>query len=670
MKKLLALYLIFSFSLTVFGQKPLTIDDMMKMGRLSTFAVSPDGKTAVVTVGWVNIDGNRVINDLYQVTLSTGDMKRLTEGKGSNSRPTFSLDGKHLFFVSSRSGSPQIHQMTVASGEVTQLTNYPLGVGGFILSRNNKQLLFDADGYPDCETLDCNKDRSERVENSKVKASIFENLPFRVWNYWKEGKRSQVWLFDMESKSYRLMTPGDFDTPPIDLGGDQDYTFSVDGKLVYFTRNPDKTVAFTTNNDVFQVDITGKNMVNISVENKANDNYPMPSPDGKYLAYHAMKRPVFEADKTNILVKNLATGQVVNVTENLDRSAGQMQWTSDSKWIYFTAVDMGYNTLWRVSPSNPKPEKIIDKQFIHHFELSGDQIIYSASKSTLPTELFRFDLKKKVSAQITRINQIELAKIGMIEPEEIWYEGAGGRKIHAFVYYPHNFDKTKKYPLIYLVHGGPQSAFGNSWSTRWNPQVWAANGYILVTPNPTGSTGYGQQLTDDISKDWGGKIFIDLMKGLDYSIQQIPQIDERKMAAAGASYGGYMMNWFQGHTDRFKTFVSHAGVYNLTSMFGATEETWFPLWEFGGTPWENPEQYKKWSPDQYVKNFKTPTLIIHGALDFRVPENQGFEYFTHLKYMGIDTKLLYFPDEGHWILKPQNSILWHQTIFQWLKEKL
>lgn len=655
-------------ALPLLGQKKnLTIDDMMKMDRLAAYTVSPNGEWIVYQAGVVDYNANKVIQNLYLLNLKTKTILLLTDGKVSASSPKIGKDNNTLYFT--RSG--QIQKMNLTTKVVTQVTNFSTGVGGYIISPDEKSFAFDSEVYADCLTDDCNKQKTKAIEKSKASGQIFDHLPFRVWMSWKNGMRSHVWLYSTTDDSYKDLTTGEFDTPPIDLGGDQDYRFSVDGKKLYFTRNPDKNVAWSTNNDVFVHDLTTGNLTNLTSDNHGNDNNANPSPDGKWLAYNSMKRAGFEADQYDLIVMD-EKGNKTNLTDAVDLSVGATVWSLSGNSIYFTAETKGYNFLYKISLKDKKLETVISGVYIHHFEVmpDGKQILFSASKTTSPAEIFSFDLKSKQITQLSKINSDILSTIEMNEPEEFWFAGADNRQIHAFAYLPPHYDKNKKYPFVYFIHGGPQGAWGNSWSTRWNPQVWAANGWIVVSPNPTGSTGYGQKLTDDISLDWGGKVYEDLMKGLDATLVRYPQIDQNKMAAAGASYGGYMMNWFQGHTTRFKALVSHDGVYNLPAMFGSTEEVWFPLWEFGGTPWDKPELYKKWSPDQFVNNFKTPTFIIQGALDFRVPETQAFEYFTALQYKGIESKLLYFPDEGHWVLKPQNSSLWHNSIFSWLNKYL
>ncbi|NUQ80772.1 MAG: S9 family peptidase [Bacteroidetes bacterium] len=651
-------------------KRPMTVMDMMEMKRLGAFSVSPDGRQVVYALGQVFFSENRIVNDLFLLNLETGKEERLTIGEGSNFQPVFHPDGKSVFFISTRTGSTQVFTLDLKEKSASQVTNFSMGVNSFLLNPTGTGLAFSSDVYPDCASDTCNQRLSALADQRKSTGKVFERLPYRVWDSFKNGLRSHVWYFDFQEKSYRDLTPGDYDTPPIDLGGAQDFSFSPDGRSFFFVKNEEPQVAWSTNNDVFYRPLSIESEVNLTEVNKANDNNPVVSPDGKWLAWLAMRRPGFEADRYEVMVRNLQSGESRSLTQNLDRSAGDLTWSPDGKFLYFTADNQGYRSLYRVDPAGRFTDLILEQVTMLHFEFAGtDRIVYSASKTTSPAELFELDLKKRKVKPLTSINEPVLSRVDLKEPDRLWFDGGDGIKNHTWVVLPPGYDKGKKYPLVYLVHGGPQGSWGDSWSYRWNPQAWAAQGYIVALPDPTGSTGYGQAFTDAISKDWGGRVFVDLMKGLDAVIASYP-VDTTRMAAAGASYGGYMMNWFQGHTTRFKTLISHAGVYNLSAMYGTTEEVWFPHWEFGGAPWENPEMYKKWSPSEYVKNFKTPTLIIHGALDYRVPESQAFEYFTALQYMGVPSKFLYFPNENHWILKPHNSKQWHDTVFDWLAEYL
>jgi dipeptidyl aminopeptidase/acylaminoacyl peptidase len=526
------------------------------------------------------------------------------------------------------------------------------------------------------------------MSKSLVKAKIINSLLFRVWNYWKDGKRSHVFVVPVTGGTAKdLMQGDDYDCPPVDLGASTiDYVFSPDGKEVCITMNTDPMVAISTNNDLFILPVTGGEKKRITT-NKANDNQPVYSPDGKYIAYRAMARPMFEADQYDLMLYDRKTGTAVNITEKFDRSIGEVIWSSDSKNLYFIAEDMGYEPTYQISLKTGKkgeligeePKKVFDKSFNSKIKITpdGKTLLFLREKTNMPREVFSFDLTAKDVTkslkQISNVNTVKIAELEMNSLEEFWFEGAGGTKVHGFILKPPKFDATKKYPMLYLIHGGPQGAWGDDFHYRWNLQMFASPGYVVVAVNPRGSTGYGQQFTDEITGDWGGKVYEDLMKGVDYVLANYNFIDKDKLAAAGASYGGYMINWIAGHTDRFKCLVSHAGVYDLNTDYLATEELWFAEWEFKGTPWENPELYKKMAPSTYAGNFgkfRTPTLVIHGELDFRVPVTEGIQMFTALQRQGVPSKLIYFPDEGHHILKPQNSELWYNSVLDWFKQWL
>jgi dipeptidyl aminopeptidase/acylaminoacyl peptidase len=403
-------------------------------------------------------------------------------------------------------------------------------------------------------------------------------------------------------------------------------------------------------------------------DNKAADNYPRFSPDGKYIAYRAQSRPGFEADRWQLMLYDRASGKTKSVTPKFDTNVDAFSWSSDSKTVYTSAEEKANQPLWSIGIDGTI-KKIFDNAYNGDVNISADgsTIVFSHQTMSRPVEIYSANSDGANPKKLTGVNDIIFSHIEFSEPEYVWFTGANGTKVQMWIVKPPFFDSKKKYPLVYWVHGGPQGAFGNSWSYRWNQQLWAAQGYVLALPNPRGSTGFGQKFTDEISRDWGGKVYTDVMNGLAY-MEKLPYIDKTKMAAAGASYGGYMMNWINGHTDKFKAIVNHDGVYNFYSMYGTTEEVWFDEWEHG-IPWET-KDFDKFSPHKYAKNFKTPMLIIHNELDFRVPVGEGMQVFTTLQRKGIPSKFLYFPDEGHWVLKPQNSELWHTTIFDWLEEYL
>ena len=519
------------------------------------------------------------------------------------------------------------------------------------------------------------------MEKSKVKAKIFTTLPYRVWDHYTDGKRSHVFILPASGGTAIDATPGDYDTPPIDIGGDVDYTFSPDGKELAFVRNTDPMIAVSTNNDIFIVALSEGKPVGEAkriTDNKANDNQPMYSPDGKYLIYRAMKRPGFEADKYDIILYERATGKRTNLTETDDRSPASVVLSPDGKCIYFTADDQGYHSIYKITlptkKAGSKIEQVTSKMYITGPQITPDGKTFVFSKTTVrnPHEVWRQDVDGKNLKQLTTTNDVRIANIEMNPLEEFWFDGAEGKKVHGLLLKPPFFDPTKKYPMVYLIHGGPQGQWDDITHYRWNAQMFASPGYVVVMVNPRGSTGYGQQFTDEISGDWGGKVFVDLMNGVEYAMKTFPFIDKDCIAAAGASYGGYMINWIEGHNDKgiFKTLVSHDGVFNTVSAAGTTEELWFDEWEFKGTTWDNRASYEKFSPSNFVKDFKTPMLLIHGQLDYRLDVSEGFQMFTALQKMNVPSKMLYFPDEGHWVLKPLNSELWHKTVLEWLAKYL
>jgi len=647
----------------------LTFDDLIGMGRISDPQISPDGKMVVFVLTYYNKTENSSNSNLYLVPTEGGAVRQLTNAVRSNNNPRWMPDGASVAFVSTRDGESQIWTIPVSGGESKKVSLISTEASGLTVSADGRWFAFSSDVFPDCATDDCNRARNEELSKSKIKAKMFDHLPYRVWNYWKDGRRSHMFVMPATGGKAVDLTPGDYDTPPIDLGGSWDYDFSPDGKEVVFTRNTDPVVAVSTNNDLFTVPVSGGAAKRIT-ENPANDSQPLYSPDGKYIAYRKMERAGFEADRRRLVLYDRSKGAHVNLTEDFDYSVGDVYWAPDSKTLLFSADDKGNSTIFKITVSNGKIETIISKGYNHSFDLTpdGKTIVFIKESIETPAELFRMDISGKNIKQLTRINAEKAAALEMNPLEDFWFAGAEGAKVHGWIVKPPGFKASGKYPMIYLVHGGPQGQWGDQFHYRWSAQMFASRGYVVSMVNPRGSTGYGQKFTDEISKDWGGKVYIDLMNGLDYVVKTYPFVDANRLAAAGASYGGYMMNWMAGHTDRFRAIVSHDGVYNPKSMYGTTEELWFPEWEFGGTPYESDELYEQWSPLNSAKNFKTPTLIVHGQLDYRVDVSEGFQFFTALQRRGVKSKMLYFPDEGHWVMKPANAELWYKTVLDWIDE--
>jgi dipeptidyl aminopeptidase/acylaminoacyl peptidase len=650
-------------------KRAITFDDLFGFGRVSDPQISPDGKTVAFVVTNYSKAENTSNSNIYLLPLEGGQIRQLTAEKKTNNSPRWMPDGKSIAFVSNRDGQSQIWVVPVTGEEVRKITTISTEASGLVVSPDGKYFAFHSDVYPDLPNDNANRERNDQREKSKVKAKVFTTLPYRLWDSWKDDKRSHVFVVPTSGGEPRDVTPGDYDSPPIDIGGDVDFAFSPDGKGLCFVRNTDPMVAVSTNNDLFTVPITGGEAKRIT-ENKANDNQPVYSPSGKYIAFRAMVRPGFEADRYRLMLYERATGKLINLTEGFDRSVDQVVWSPDEKSLYFGADDQGYHSIYRVDVATIEVKQLTNKVYASDLRITpnGRTLVFAKQSINRPAEVYRMDIDGENLTQLSRINDEKVAQLEMNPVEEFWFTGGDGTKIHGLMVKPPFFDSKKKYPMVYLIHGGPQGQWADAISYRWCAQMFASPGYVVVMVNPRGSTGYGQKFADEISGDWGGKVFDDLMRGVDTTVARYSFSDRDRLAAAGASYGGYMINWIEGHPNPFKCLVSHDGVFNAVSMFGTTEELWFVEWEFKGTPWSNPELYAKWSPSSYIKNFKTPMLIIHGQKDFRVDLSEGFQLFTALQRMKVPSKFLYFPDEGHLVLKAQNSELWYKTVLDWIAQ--
>ena len=700
----------FLFVASAFPQNakhPFTFEDMMKLKRLDEPVPSPDGKWVVFSATDVDLEANTKISHLWIVPAGGGDSKRLSETPNHEERPRFSPDGKRLIWTSKATDPTQIWMCDFDSGSGTlvgkphQVTNISTGADGGIWSPDGKNIVFVSAVYPDCKDDACNKQRDEELKKSKVKAKIFTKLFYRHWNAFTEFKRSHLFVVSAESDvaaavsaaepdkqalgtsastTPRDLTPGDHDVPPFNLGGQDMYAISPDGQELAYTSNIDEVEATSTNNEIFVVPMVGGTARKISTSPGA-DTTPLYSPDGKYLAWRSQARAGFESDKWRLMLQDRQSGKTRELTEKFERSIGSLAWRTDSQTIFFTAEDHGEEPIYGFSLSDNKASEIIR---LHGDDLTpskdGKSMFFTRVSIAAPNEIARFDLEEYDNATghgldvvnakaVTHMNDALLSQIDMQPLESFTFKGANDEVVQGFMVKPPGFDPNKKYPLKFLLHGGPQGAWDDSWTYRWNAELFAASGnYVVVMINFHGSTGYGQKFTDSISGDWGGKPYVDLMKGLDYVEKTFPFIDKNREAALGASYGGYMANWLLGHTNRFKCIVSHDGMFNTESAFGTTEELWFPNWEFKGPPWKNRELYRKWSPHEYAANFKTPMLVVHGQLDYRLDVSNGFDLFTTLQTLKVPSKMLYFPDEGHWVLKPQNSRLWYKTVNDWVDQ--
>jgi dipeptidyl aminopeptidase/acylaminoacyl peptidase len=660
------------------GQKhPFTFEDMMALKRVSDPQVSPDGKWVMFSAGDVNLEQNTKTSHLWIVPAAGGESKPITSGQAGESRGRFSPDGKSILYTSTAVGGSQIwtvgfdSETGMPAGSARQLTSLSTEADGALWSGDGKHIAFVSEVYPDCKDEACNKTRDEELAKSKVKAKVFTRLFYRHWSSYTRFKRSHLFVISPDGGTPVDVTPGDHDVPPFSLGGQDLYALSPDGQEVAFTSNIDEVEATSTNNDVFVVPIAGGTPKKIS-SSPGGDSSPLYSPDGRYIAYRSQARAGYESDRFRLFLYERKSGATTDLTKNFDRWVDAFTWTPDSSTIYFGSEDRGTSPLWRVKVRGGEPERVVagfnDEPVVAQ---DGNTVFFSRMSIQAPNEIYKAAIAASGTAEVqplSHVNDSVLSQIEMSPLESFEFIGADKTKVQGFLLKPPGFNSDKKYPMKFLIHGGPQGAWGDNWSYRWNPELFAANGYVVVMINPRGSTGYGQRFIDEINGDWGGKPYIDLMRGLDYVERNYSFVDKERECALGASYGGYMIDWLLGHTNRFKCLVSHDGMFNTVSAFGTTEELWFNTWEFKGTPWTNPATYREWSPQLSAAKFKTPTLVVHGQLDYRLDVSEGFQLFTTLQMLKVPSKMLYFPDEGHWVLKPQNSQLWYKTVNDWVDQ--
>jgi dipeptidyl aminopeptidase/acylaminoacyl peptidase len=673
---------------------PMKVDDLLAVKSVADPQVSPDGKLVVYVVSEIDREAGKTNSSLWLVPVAGGEPKRMTTTPGTNNHPRWSPDGKSIAFVSSRGVSAQVWLLPIDGGEPRQLTRLPIDVSGPIWSPKGDKLALAAEVYAG-KTPEQSAAKDKEKEAAKSKARVFDHLMIRHWSTWDEGKRSHLFVCDATTGAATDITAKlDVNTPPAPFGGSSDYGFSPDGKTLAFTAEPPASeMAWSTNTDIWTVPISGGEAKNITEANKGADAQPSYSPDGQLLAYVSQARAGFEADLWVLTVRDLRPGGVTTSFPKLiDRPIQSLTWASgahkkDLWWTLHAVVDsLGMEPVVRIDlheggsvsvVPDAAPREVVSggintaAQAVPRGGEADSRLVFIHSTADRPGELYTVDGERgSTPVVLTHHNDELIAALDVAKAEGFTFKGADGDDVSGWLVKPPGFDPSKKYPVAFLIHGGPQGAWHDEWHARWNYQMFAAPGFAVVAINPRGSTGYGQKFTDQISQDWTGRVYDDLMKGLDHALKKYSFLDENRVAAAGGSYGGFMVNWIAGHTDRFKCLISHAGVFDLTSKYGTTEELWFPEWEFGGAPWEKPEHYRVHSPSSFIANFKTPTLVIHGALDFRVHEAQGLGMFTALQRRGVPSRYVYFPDEGHWILKPANRVLWWGEMLGWLETYL
>jgi dipeptidyl aminopeptidase/acylaminoacyl peptidase len=647
---------------------PFDASALLAIVRVGDPQISPDGKTVAFSAVTVDLAANKKPSAIYTVPLAGGTPIKLSDGD----RPRWTPDGAKLLFDSNRSGASQVWIVNADGSNAKQLTTLPTEASGVSIAADSKHILFTSDVFPDCPDDACNQKALDAAKQAPLARTI-DTLLYRHWTTWQGARRSHLFSAAFDATTLTLsaikdLTPGRRDVPPFSLGGPDDYAISPDGKEVCFAMNTDEQPATSTNSDLFVIPIDGSAPAQKITTNPAADQSPQYSPDGKYLGWRAQQRPGYESDRWRLLVMERATGAVTVLTDLIDNWINSFLFSPDSHKIFFTMMERGRQSIRIIPVTGGAVQVAINgDNALDDMQLTRDEktIVFTRQSGSQPVEIMKGSSRGGAPVPLTHFNDALFAAHPTVPYEEMNTKGSEDVMIQSFVVKPPGFDAAKKYPALILIHGGPEGEWGQTWTYRWNAEVFASAGYVVVMPNPRGSVGYGQKFIDDVNGDWGGRAYQDIMAVTD-AVAALPYVDKDRMAAAGGSYGGYMIDWILGHTDRFKALVSHAGVYDLRSEAGGTEELWFPLWEFKGMPWDNPEMYEKFSPSAFAKQFKTPTLVIHGELDFRIPYSQGLQLFTALQMQKVPSRLLIFPDEGHWVLKPQNSALWYKTFIDWI----
>ena len=662
---------------TVVGQSlthPFSVHDMLAMDRLSDPQVSPDGKWIVFVLRRTDLEANKGRTDLWLVGTDGRGLRRFTTHPEGDSNPRWAPDSRSIWFLSTRSGSSQVWRIRIDGGEPEQVTDEPLDIGNLIVSPDGNRIAFTMEVFPDCKTPAETKERLDQIEKRKASGRIYDRIFVRHWDTWKDGRRSHLFVMPaVGAKAVDVMRGMDADTPSKAFGGPEEITFTPDGKGVIFSaRDVGAEEPWSTDFDLYLAPVDGSEPPKCLTEkNEAWDTNPVFSPDGRILAYLAMARPGYESDRLRIILRRWPGTRERVLTADWDRSPSSFCFSADGKTIYATANNLGQRSLFAINVQSGAVKTVVKEGSISSPGVAAGRIVYSMNNLRSPVELYSVKPDGTDVRKITRVNSDKLAVARMGEYEQFTFAGWDNETVYCYVVKPIDFDPNKKYPVAFLIHGGPQGSFGNMFHYRWNPQAYAGAGYAAVMVDFHGSTGYGQAFTDSIRGDWGGKPLVDLQKGLAAALERYPWMDREKVGALGASFGGYMINWIAGNwPDRFRCLVNHDGNLCERMAYYDTEELWFPEWDHIGTPWDNPEHYEKQNPVNFVKNWKTPMLVIHGALDFRVADTQGLGTFNALQRRGIPSQLLYFPDENHWVLKPANSILWHETVIAWLDQWL
>lgn len=669
MRKIFAAFLIvFSFSFLYSAEKrAFTIEDLYRLKNVGSLALSPDGSRLAFVVTEYFLKEGKSNSDIYLMDLKTQRITRLTYNEKADYSPFWSKDGEYLYFISTRKNGPQIWRMNVRGGEPERITSFYTGISMPVITSDGR-IFFVSSVFPECGAdSKCNKKLSEKLKKGPVQAHLATSLLYRHWDHYRDFKYKHIFFMDNSGK-IKEITEGKHDFPPFSLDGHRGYDISPDGKYMVYEAKLVKHPESSTNFDLYIMDLaTGKSKC-ITCENKAWDGHPRFSPDGRYIAYIMQKVPGYESDKFRLAVYDTKTGSKKVLTENYDNWVDDFVWAPDSRTIYFKVEERAHYPIYKIDIISGNMKKLLDAKAIREFEVTPDgrELILTRTSVKEPVEVWRYEISGKFK-RITFFNKKVEDEVDIRPAEEHWVRGVDGAKIHLFIIKPHKFDPAKKYPLILNVHGGPQQMWADSFRGDW--QIYPGAGYIVAYANPHGSPGYGQKFVEAISGDWGGKVMKDIMKVTDY-LASLSYVDANRMGAMGWSWGGYAMMWLEGHTTRFKALAAMMGVYNLRAMYSSTEELWFPEWDLRGAPWENPRDYKKFSPSNYVKNFKTPCLIITGEKDYRVPYTQSLQFFTDLQKMGVPSMLIIFKNDGHWPNYVKSMPVYYNAHLEWFHKYL
>lgn len=672
-RKLLPVAAVLLLSLCVFAapvvaeKRAMTFEDMLRLQSVSGIAVATDGKRVAFVVSGRVLGDNSSWSEVRVLSVKDGKWFKVSADGSHEGSPAWVPDGETLFFTSDKSGKGQVWKSEAkAGGKAVQVTDLATGASAPRVSVDGKRLFFTSRVFPGCADADCNRMNLEEAEAKPVEASVFTKLMYRHWDHWRDGRVSHLHAMPVEGGvAADVMVKDEWGI----TGG---WDLTPDGKYVYYTTKNSVDETLSTNNEIYRIRVDGKEpgIPTPFTKNTGYDGDPVVSPDGQWVAWHSQARDRYESDLFRLTIMQTdGKGEAVHLAPEVDNWVMDYGWFPKSKRLWFAVLEQGRIAVYAIDrKGSKKAKKFLSGGYYSDIGLTvdGDDFFFVKESLTTGAEVWTCNDEGKKGKALTTVNDWLAEEVELAAVEEVWWEGANGDKVHGFVLFPPGTSKDKRNPFLLVIHGGPQGMWSDKLHPRWNAQLFAAPGYVTLLPNPRGSVGYGQKFTEEISRDWGGKCYEDLMKGVDFMLEK-GWVDPERMCAGGGSFGGYMANWILGKTDRFKCLFSHAGVYDLRSKYGSTDELWFPEWEFGGTPWDS-EDYEKWSPSNLVENFKTPMLVIHGAHDYRVSLNQAMQLFTALQRQKVPSKFLYYPDETHFVVKPLNSQLWYKTLHEWLNE--